>query len=209
VLAAYTWSRTRGLEGGYQDPTNIEAEVAPTSTDRPHHFVGSGIYELPFGRGKAIGGNWGGALDALLGGWSVSPILTVTSGQPLNLTVNGNPSNSSGTDRPNVVGDWRLDDPTADRWFNTEAFVANAPFTFGNAARNLIRGPGYFNLDVALRKSFRLSSGVTADLRFESFNLTNAAHFDSPNTQVGNVNFGRISSAGAPRTNQIAVKLLF
>ena len=209
LLAAYTWSKTRGLEGGYQDYTNIAAEVAPTSTDRRHHFVGSGVYELPFGHNRSIGGEWGGFTNALLGGWSVSPIVTVTSGAPLNLTVNGNPSNSSGTDRPNVVEEWRLDEPTADRWFNTDAFVANAPFTYGNAAKNLIRGPGYFNLDISIQKSFRVSDGVSADIRFESFNATNAVNLGNPNTTVGDVNFGRISSAGAARQSQVAVKLLF
>ena len=190
LLAAYTWSRTRGLEGGYQDPNNIDAEIAPTGADRPHHFVGSGVVSLPFG-------------------FSVSPILTITSGSPLNLSVNGNPSNTSGSDRPNVVGDWEVDDPTAERWFNTEAFAANAPYTFGNAPRNLLRGPGYFNLDLAVRKTFQLSERMSVDLRFESFNLTNAVNLGDPNTQVGNQNFGRISSAGVARHNQVAVKLLF
>jgi hypothetical protein len=209
LLAAYTWSKTRGLEGGYQDYTNIDAEVAPTATDRRHHFVGSGIYLLPFGQGQAIGGDWQGVANALLGGWSISPILTVTSGAPLNVTVNGNPSNSSGTDRPNVVDEWQLDDPGADMWFNTSAFVANAPFTFGNAPRNLVRGPGYFNVDISIQKSFRISQGMTADVRFEAFNATNAVNLGAPNTVVGDANFGRISTAGAPRQSQIAVKLLF
>jgi hypothetical protein len=209
LLAAYTWSRTRGLEGGYQDYTNIDAEVGPTATDRPHHFVGSGIYELPFGRGRSFGSDWGGLANALLGGWTISPIVTMTSGAPLNLTVNGNPSNSSGTDRPDLIGDWQLDDPTADMWFDTSAFVANAPYTFGSAPKNLIRGPGYFNLDISIQKSFRVSDGVTADIRFESFNATNAVNLGNPNTIVGDANFGRISSAGAARQSQIAVKLLF
>jgi hypothetical protein len=209
VLASYTWSRTRGLEGGYQDPNDIAAEIGPTSTDRPHHFVASGVWELPIGKGRAIGGSWGAVTNALFGGWSVSPILTATSGAPLDLTVNGNPSNSSGTDRPNVVGDWRLDTPTVDQWFNTAAFVANAPYTFGNALKNLLRGPGYFNVDIAIRKGFQLSNRIRADLRFESFNATNTVNFGNPNTQVGNVNFGRISSAGAARHNQVALRLNF
>jgi carboxypeptidase family protein/TonB-dependent receptor-like protein len=209
LLASYTWSRTRGLEGGYQDPNNVDAEIGPTSTDRPHHFVGSGVWELPIGNGRAIGRDWSTVTNALLGGWSISPILTATSGSPLDLTVNGNPSNSSGTDRPDVVGSWQLDHPTADAWFNTAAFVANAPYAFGNAPKNLLRGPGYFTLDVAVRKGFQLSNRVRADLRFESFNVTNAVNLGNPNTQVGNVNFGRISSAGAARHNQVALRLNF
>jgi len=209
LLAAYTFSRTQGLEGGYQDPNNIEAEVGPTSTDRPHYFVASGVWELPIGTGRALGASWGAVTNALLGGWSISPIVTATSGAPLDLSVAGNPSNSSGTDRPNVVGDWHLDNPTVDQWFNTAAFVANAPFTYGNAPKNPLRGPGYFSVDLAIRKGVQLSSRVRADLRIESFNLTNAPNFGNPNAQVGNVNFGRISSAGSPRHGQIAVRLNF
>ena len=96
-----------------------------------------------------------------------------------------------------------------ERWFNTGAFVANDRYTFGNAPRNLMRGPGSVNLDVVLRKSFRISDRVGADLRFESFNATNTPALGNPNTQVGNVNFGRISSAGSARSNQVAVKLSF
>ena len=71
-------------------------------TDRRHYFVASGVYELPFGR--TVGG--GGRVGAVLGGWSLSPIVTIASGAPLNLTVNGNPANTGQNDRPNVVGDW-------------------------------------------------------------------------------------------------------
>ena len=86
---------------------------------------------------------------------------------------------------------------------------ANATYTYGNATRNLLRGPGTFTLDVALRKAFRLHSGVTAEVRFESFNATNHTNFGAPNTQFGNQNFGVISSADTARNQQVAVKLTF
>jgi hypothetical protein len=209
LLASYTYSRTVGLEGGYQDPNNIAAEVGRTSNDRPHYFVGSGVYELPIGKGRAVGENWTGVRNAVLGGWSVSPIVSMASGSPLELSVTGNPSNSSGTDRPNVAEDWQLDTPSAAQWFNTSAFVANAPFTFGNAPHNLIRGPGTFSVDFVVRKSFQLSARVTADLRFESFNATNSVNLGNPNTQLGSASFGTISTAGPARNNQVAVKLTF
>ena len=139
LASAHLFDGPGSLEGGYQDPNNIAAEEGPASTDRPHYFVASGVYDLPFGRHRRIGGGWNGLTDAVLGGWSISPIVTFNSGDPLDLTVNGNPSNSSGTDRPNVVGDWQIDNPTASRWFNTDAFVANAPYTFGNSAQSAPR----------------------------------------------------------------------
>jgi len=209
LLASYAWSRTLAFGNFFQDANNLDAEVAVADTDRTHYFVGSGVLDLPFGRDRTIGRAWGGVADAAFGGWSLSPIVTIASGAPLNLTVNGNPANTGQNDRPNVVGDWELENPTPERWFNTAAFVANDRYTFGNAPRNLLRGPGSFNLDVVLRKSFKVSDRVTADLRFESFNATNTPALGTPNTQVGNVNFGRISSAGAARSNQVAVKLSF
>ena len=190
LLASYAWSRTIGLANNVQNPLDIEAEVAVLDTYRAHNFVASGVYELP-------------------GGFSVSPIVTLVSGAPLNLTVNGNPANTGQSDRPNVVGDWELDNPSPEQWFNTAAFVANDRYTYGNAPRNLLRGPRTFNVDMVVRKTFSLSARVNVDLRFESFNLTNSPAFGNPNTQVGNPNFGRISSAGAARSNQLAVKLLF
>ncbi len=209
LLAAYTWSRSVGIENFFQNPNDQAAEVSRTSTDRPHIFVLSGTYQLPFGQDQTFGSRWTGWKQAAFGGWSISPIVSYESGDPLDLTVNGNPSNSSATDRPNVVGDWRLDNPTADRWFDTSAFVANAPFTYGNAPRNAVRGPSYRNIDVALRKEFRVSRTVTAELRFESFNAGNWVNLGNPNTQVGNINFGVISSAESARNNQVAVKFRF
>jgi hypothetical protein len=205
LLASYSLAKTTALGNNYQDPLNIAAEIAPADNDRRHYFVASGIYEIPFGR-DGLGGGW---RRAVLGGWSLSPIVSAASGLPLNLTVNGNPSNTGQTDRPNVVGAWRLDEPTVAQWFNTAAFVANDRYTYGNAPRNLLRGPGLFNIDLSARKSFKLTDRVTADVRFESFNLTNTPPLGNPNTQVGNPNFGRITSAGAARSNQVALKLLF
>jgi hypothetical protein len=123
--------------------------------------------------------------------------------------VNGNPSNTGQSDRPNVVGDWQLEDPTVLQWFNTAAFVANDRYTLGNASRNLLRGPGTFNVDLSLRKAFTFTRRLRGEVRFESFNATNRPPLGSPNTQVGNPNFGRILTAGPARSNQLSVKVLF
>jgi len=210
-LAAYSWSKTIALgdTSGVQNPLDWAADRAVSSQDMTQHFVGSAVYELPFGRGKPLGSHWSHLTNAVLGGWSLGPIVTVDTGMPLNLTVAGTPSNSGQQDRPNVVGNWRLSDPTVREWFNTAAFVPNAPYTYGNAGRNVLRGPGVFNLDLAAHKSFRITERVTAQLRLESFNLTNTPALGAPNTQVGNVAFGQISSAGTPRDNQAALKIYF
>ncbi len=210
-VAAYAYSKTIALgdTSGVQNILDVAAERSVASQDMTHHFVGSAIYELPFGHGKAFGAHWNAVTNGFLGGWSISPIVTVDSGFPLNLTVRGNPSNTGGTDRPNIVGDWHLNNPTVQEWFNTAAFSKNGKLTYGDAGRNILRGPGLVNLDVAAHKSFKVTERITTELRLESFNATNTPALGNPNTQFGNVNFGKINSAGPPRDNQIGVKVLF
>jgi hypothetical protein len=212
-IASYAYSKTLGIgdTAGVQDQTNIAAERAATNTDMRNHFVGSVIYPLPFGRGRQFGSSWNRWADAALGGWSVSPILASSSGTPLNLTVSSNPSNTGGTaDRPNVQGDWHLSHPTPSAWFNTSVFGANATGTYGSASRNLLLSQGTFNLDAAIHKTLVINERLTAQLRLESFNATNAPHFGSPGLDVNTAkSFGVITMAGAPRENQIAVKFLF
>jgi hypothetical protein len=213
IIASYAWSKSIALGDttNLQNPLDWAAERAVSSQDMTQHFVGSAVYALPFGRGKSFGAHWNAVTNGFLGGWSVGPIVSVNAGMPLNLSVNGNPSNSgtTGADRPNVVGDWHLATPTVQEWFNTAAFQANPKFTYGDAGRNVLRGPGLFNLDLAAHKSFRISERVSAQLRLESFNVTNTPAFGSPNTVVGNPLFGQITTAGTPRDNQIGLKILF
>lgn len=129
----------------------------------------------------------------------------------MSLTVLGNPSNTGGPDRPDVLRDWRLSDNarSLDRWFDTGAFVANAPFTFGNAARNLLEGPGLVNFDFAVYKYFRIAEGKRLQFRWEAFNLFNTPPLGVPNAQVGNRNFGTIDDAGRPRNLQFGLKFIF
>lgn len=210
LLASYSHSRTIALQDGYQDPLNEAPEIGVADIDRPNYFVGSGLYDLPFGRGRSIGRQWGGVANALLGGWSFGPIVRANSGTPFNLSVAGNPSNNGvGKDRPNLVGDTHLANPTPNEWFNVSAFAKNAPYTYGNVPHNFLRGPSFFNVDAVLRKSFRLNERLTADLRLESFNMLNHTNLDPPNAIVGVSNFGTISSAEPSRSNQVGLKILF
>jgi hypothetical protein len=212
-MASYAWSKSISIGdvANLQNPLDWRAERSVSGQDVPHRFVASAVYELPFGRGRRLGGSWNPVTNAVLGGWTIGSIGTLSSGVPLDLSVQGTPSNSGQADRPNVVGDWRLsgDEQSVQRWFNTAAFARNAAFTYGNAGRNVLRAPGLRNLDLSAYKSFRFNEHVTAQLRLESFNSTNTPFFGAPNTQVGNPTFGVISSAGAPRNNQIGLKILF
>jgi hypothetical protein len=211
-IASYAYSKTLALGDtpGVQNQLNWMADKAVSSQDMRQHFVGSAVYQLPFGHGRKFGSGWSRITNAVLGGWSFAPIVTVSTGLPLNITVNGNPSNTgTSVDRPNVVGQWQLANQSASEWFNTAAFVANAPYTYGNAGRNIIRAPGLVNLDLALHKSFRITERVSAQIRAESFNATNTPALGAPNTVLGNALFGQITSAGSARDNQLGVKVVF
>jgi hypothetical protein len=227
-LAAYSYSKTIGVgdTSGFQDPNNIQAERAATSTSQKQHFVVSGVYQLPFGRGQTFGTGWNRWVDGALGGWSFSPILTLNSGLPLNLTESKNPSNSGGTaDRPNVVGNPNQSGtiaansscsapvgPTHTRtqWFNPCAFQVQPAGTYGNAGRNLIIGPGSVNLDASIHKSVAFSERVSAQLRLEAFNVANHPNLASPALNIQGTSFGVISGAsGNARQVQAAIKVLF
>ncbi len=222
VLGSYIWSKAisngRGesgaggtSNGNPQDPQNIRAERSLADEHRPHRLVVSHVYQLPFGRGQTYLSGMHPVLDGAFGGWTVAGITTLSSGRRVNLTVRGNPSNTSGPDRPNALHDWRLGGGQRglDRWFDTTAFVANDPFTFGNAGRNLMEGPGEVNLDFAVYKEFRLIERARLQFRAEAFNLTNTPAFGVPNSQVGDANFGTIGGADRPRNLQFGLKLIF
>jgi hypothetical protein len=214
-IASYAYSKTIALgdTAGVQNQLDWMADKSVSSLDMTQHFVGSMVYQLPFGQGRQFGSQWNRVTDAILGGWSFAPIFTASTGMPLNITVNGNPSNTgSGVDRPNVVGNWQLANPTIGEWFNTAAFVANAPYTYGNAGRDVIRGPGLVDLDLALHKSFRITERVSAQLRIESFNATNTPALGPPNTVLGNALFGQITATATgttARDNQLGLKVVF
>jgi hypothetical protein len=221
-LTSYIWSKSisdaRGTSGAGgvssaipQNPLDYSLERSLSDEHRAHRFVSSYVYDLPFGRGR----NWLSAAprvaDAILGGWTVAGIVSLTSGRMVNLSVQGNPSNTGGPDRPDVVGEWRLPESerSIDRWFNTAAFTRNGQFAFGNAGRNLIEGPGAANFDLSIYKQFAIREDIRLQFRAEAFNATNTPQFGIPNTQVGNAIFGIINSAERPRNLQLGLKLLF
>lgn len=174
------------------------------------------VWDLPFGKGQAFGSNWGGAANAVLGGWRLTQITTITSGAPVNLRyspVARQQVASAGTYRPNVVGDPK----TANgEWFNylNPANVVIVPSTesnpFGNVGRNTVVGPGLYQTDLGLHKAFPLpKEGWNIEFRAEFFNLTNRTNFSNPEGNRSATNYGTISSTGPARQTQFALKLNF
>jgi hypothetical protein len=114
------------------------------------------------------------------------------------------------SERPNVLGSPVLGNPTINEWFNTAAFALPAPYTYGNAGRDSLRGPGFWNMDFSLFRSFSLTEHAHLQFRGEFFNIFNNVDFGNPSATLGNPNFGVITStANSPRTIQFGAKLNF
>jgi hypothetical protein len=231
VQVSYAYSRTfdsgsltmRGFgdnrrQQTLQDWRNPDGDWGPADFDIPHNLVISGNYELPFGPGKPTGSDTSGFVAGLIGGWQVGVVFTSVSGEPFNPKVGFDVDRDGSTDnqtRPNVVPNMDATIGTVDRWFDPAAFSLQPLGYFGNAGRNLLRGPAMRTLDLAIRKDVRLWESGELQLRVEMFNALNRANFGLPLSTVFDSN-GRVASAGRitdtvtpARQMQVAAKLVF
>jgi hypothetical protein len=203
-----------------QNPNNLKPEYATSDADVRQNFAFSGSYNLPFGKGQMLGAHWGPALNAILGGWRYSPIITARTGTPVNVILGTNPTGSFPGVRPDLVGIPVLPHSkrTISEWFNTAAFAAPPPvqggaIVTGTAGRNLITGPGFIGLDSSLAKDFVVQDRWKLQVRLEAFNTFNSEHFNGPDGNFNDGTFGQITSdqggPGASRVVQLAGKFYF
>jgi len=227
AVAAYTWSSSRDDASGLftstgdpnfpQDSRNPQAEWGRSNYDLRHRLSVGFTCAMPFGTGSGRFADHGWMSD-LLANWEVTGILTVQSGRPFTVALppefdNSNTGRSSlgfgSNDRPNLVGNPEVSNQESNQWFNTAAFAVPAYGSFGNAGRNILEGPGYANMNLAVLKHLRLNARAKLQLRLEAFNLFNRANFSLPDNFVGSPTFGQILSAGSPRRLQLGARVLF
>jgi hypothetical protein len=198
------------------DHFNRRLEWSLSSLDVSNRFVASWVYELPFGKGRRFGGGASGIWDLLVSGWQTNGILTLARGTPI--FIGGVPNNTGIFSGQRAVNNGRsahlsggTRDERMNRWFDTSVFSLPAPFTFGNVARTLpdVRNPGTVNLDLSFFKNFSIGERLTLQYRAEMFNAFNTPQFGSPNNNIQASNFGGITSAGAARQIQMALKLIW
>jgi hypothetical protein len=201
-----------------QDPNNLALDRSLSQFDIPHVFQFSYQWELPIGRGKALGQNMHPVLNAIIGGWQTNGIFRISSGQPLILGLSGGQAIPTyGGQRPNLTGPLtRADNWTIDQYF-ADPTVAQVPekYAIGTAPKTIgtARAPGTNVVSMSLFKQFPLSKlreGAKFELRLESFNTFNHPTFAAPQTTVGLDNFGQIlSQANSPREIQLGAKIYF
>jgi hypothetical protein len=205
-------------------PFNRHADWGPCVFDTRHNFNTS-----MFATSSVKGANaW---TNRLLSGWEIAPLIHVSSGQPLNVTVGkDNSLTGLGNDRPNLaLADTRATNPICNngstpcvQFLNPAAFTANPLGTFGNLGRNAVRGPGSVNFDAAISRQFKFKERYSLQVRMDAFNVFNHTNFAGAISPAGTVTgystlstsmasstFGRVSSAFDPRILQFSMKFRF
>jgi outer membrane receptor protein involved in Fe transport len=194
-----------GGNNGVQNWNNLRAERSVSANDLPQRLVISLSYELPFGKtGSRL-------IKSTIGGWQLNSIVSMQSGNVIGVTA---PAPAFTGNRPDMVGDASLPNPTIDRWINPDAFRQIRQFTFGNAPRNLPqwRTDGLFQWDLSVLKTIPIRERVRFQLRGEFFNFTNTSTFGNPNAAFTTGAFGTITSLATntnPRVVQLAGKIYF
>jgi hypothetical protein len=207
-----------------QDPYCRACERASSAQDIRQFFTANSVYELPFGAGKRLLSQ-SGVWSSILGHWSLTGIGTARSGLPVNVTlsrpVSTVPYGYNVNQRPDLVPGVSLTPPggaTASQWINPAAFAVPAPGTFGNAGRDIARGPDLYQLDVGLTKQLLITERSSLQFRCEVFNIFNRTQLGQPAgdftvpTQLGviqsTINTTPVGS-GTPREFQWMLRLAF
>ncbi|MGI8785293.1 MAG: TonB-dependent receptor [Acidobacteriota bacterium] len=224
ILTSYTWSKFLE-QASFRNETDTEYEKRIQENDAPHRLVASGIYELPFGRGRMLGSNWNGWLDGVLGGWQFQGIWQGQSGRPIglgNLVYFGDPTklrvNPKNINRTfDTSGFFYVDaavqtngvlDPVKQR--NDQRIrLANNIRTFPSRLPGF-RGQGLNLWDLSLIKNVAISESVKVQLRGEFLNAINHPQFENPNVDPTSSNFGNITGQNnLPRNVQLGIKIVF
>jgi hypothetical protein len=229
--ANYMWGHSMNdgaVGGGEADYPEIAScrscDYSNSDQDVRHSFSANAIYELPFGQGRKYLSQRGLA-RSVFGGWQWSLIATARTGLPVNVTVDRSASsvpdgNSLSPQRPELISGVSLipaAGSTVQDWINAAAFLVPANGTFGNAGRNLARGPGIWQADTSLGKKFSISERFSFELMASAFNLFNRAQFGLPTADISSAAFGRITTtvnssvtgSGTPRQFQFMLRVAF
>ena len=235
LRVAYTYSRlmNNGSETGLgaggppvQNPSDIHSLYSVSSDDVPHIFTFGWIYQLPFGKGKWVGGNSSGALDKFIGNWQISATQTYQSGRPLSITTDNGVLGGllfNYAKFPNKVGSGltgTFSDPngskTTGAYLNQTGWADPGTLAFGNAPREdaSVRGFKYYNEDFSIFKDTHFGESRYVRVQADAGNVFNRVYFCPvdqfwlPNN--GNGNFGRTSSqCNIPRRVQVALQVFF
>jgi hypothetical protein len=215
-LVTYTFSKAMDNTeyGGYgaDNQLDIAADHGPANFDRTHALTIAHTWQLPFGHGRHWGSNASHALDLVLGGWTFSGISTFYSGLPFTPYVSSAPFLHADFPqvRPDAIGDPNVSNPNRNEWYDPSAFISPQGFgRDGFVRRNSLRGPGFYQLNLSLGKTFTLSEGKTLEFKWENYNATNHVNLANPGNYVDVEGAGVITSAADMRQMQFGLHFRF
>jgi hypothetical protein len=201
-----------GYSGAFENYYNPAVDMGPAGYDIKHNLSATGVYAVPIGRGKDYFSSANHALDAVIGGWKLATALVAYSGFPENITGGSTNSGSYGSNRVNQYRALKIVGRSNANWFGTDpsaapcktagvddgtcAFGVPANNTFGTSSNGAVRGPGFFNMDVAAFKDFHIFREHTVGFRFDAFNALNIVSYGNPDTGINDSNFGNVSLQG-------------
>ncbi len=240
LLNSFTWGRAFDLASGHLETSNNDNsrvnfanphnDYGPSGYDQPINNTTSILYDLPYGHGRRFGAQSNGFVNAVLGGWQMTVINTMTSGLPFNFTYNTSASNPLFTTdlvtvRPQLtLSTANIKNPASKRVKTATALTRYLDPTYlavpsvalgntspyGNVSRNKLRSYAYFNTDLGLHKAFNLWSETSRfDFRAEAFNVLNQVNYQAPDGNISNGSFGSITAAYPARQLQLAAKVIF
>ena len=215
VDSSFTWQKGMGFNstggglGGFDFYIDPHRNYSLMSWNREFTWAGSGIYQVPFGKGKPYLQN--GVAGWLAGGWEIGALSYIQSGTPLHLTASGSQLNAPGnTQVPNQVKPFRRLKGIGDSpWFDTTAFVTPTGPVLGNVARYAWSGPGSVTFDGMLARSFPIHEQTSLKLRMDAFNAFNHPTFNNPSTSLTSSDYGHVTGSGGGRALQLAATLTF
>ena len=214
-LVSYTWGKAMAdteTGGAFSNNLNWKQDRGPANFDRAQALTISYVWELPYGQGRHWGSDSGKVMDLVLGGWNFTGITTVESGLPFTVTVSNAPNVFADLNsvRPDRIGNPSVANPNATLWFNPAAFVAPQGIgRNGLESHNSLRGPGFYEFDLGLGKTFTITEGKTLEFKWENFNATNHVNLANPNGTVDVVVPRQITSAADMRQMRFGLHLRF
>jgi hypothetical protein len=242
LTANYTYSKSLTDDIGFYGVSNIYSgqyyqqniydmgsEWGPAGMDTRHNLSVTGVYELPFGRGKLIGSGWNPIVDSIVGGWKLSGAQVYYSGFPVTVSSPANYSTTvdafTGAARPNQLRPLHVTGKSINAYFGTEVqgtscgpnqdngtcvYQQQPNNGFGALRPGSLRAPSFQNIDMSVAKTFRIWHEQRFDFRADFFNAFNIADYAPPDSGMADSNFGQITgTVNNNRSTQLSLKYAF
>jgi hypothetical protein len=211
-----------GYSGAFQNYYDSASDYGPAGYDVKHNISGTGVYALPFGRGKEFVSGANRIVDEIVGGWKLSTAGVYYSGFPETLTGGTSNTNSYGNERANEYFPLHIVNRSKEHWFGTDpsatpcttagatintlgvacAYGVPASNTFGTSRNGAVRGPGYLNVDLSAFKEFHTYKDQTFSFRYDAFNAFNIVSYGNPDTGIQDTGFGQIVQQNSIRSTE-------